>query len=67
VAVIVEDNGAGFDAEAVLSATPRLGLVGMRERAELLGGTLDIESSPARERRYFASAAAPRRRVGAAP
>ena len=44
---IVEDNGCGFDAEQVLrtgAAENRLGLYGMRERAELIGGTLTIES-----------------------
>ena len=46
VALTVEDNGPGFDAEAVLASTPRLGVLGMRERAELVGGTLLIESSP---------------------
>jgi len=44
---IVEDNGCGFDAEQALRAGAlenRLGLYGMRERAELIGGTLTIES-----------------------
>jgi signal transduction histidine kinase len=45
---VVEDDGRGFQADAV--HTPqgtRLGLFGMRERAELLGGHFSIESSPA--------------------
>jgi len=46
----VEDDGPGFDEEAALE-TPqpgqrRMGLLGMRERAELVGGSLTIESSP---------------------
>ena len=44
---IVEDDGCGFDAESVLRlgiAENRLGIYGMRERAELIGGTLTIES-----------------------
>lgn len=45
VLAVVEDNGRGFDAEAPARGR-RLGLVGMRERAELLGGTLNIESTP---------------------
>jgi signal transduction histidine kinase len=45
VAAIIEDNGIGFDAEAAMCAG-RLGLAGMRERAELRGGTLTIESRP---------------------
>ena len=40
----VEDDGAGFDPAAVPSG--RFGLVGMSERARLLGGTLRLESSP---------------------
>jgi signal transduction histidine kinase len=41
---VVEDNGVGFDPDAV--ARGRLGLLGMRERVTLLGGQLDVESSP---------------------
>ena len=40
---IIEDNGVGFDTEAA-TKSGRLGLFGMRERAEMLGGTLTIES-----------------------
>ncbi|MBK8988719.1 MAG: HAMP domain-containing protein [Chloroflexi bacterium] len=42
---IVEDDGVGFDPAAV-NGSGRLGLYGMRERAELLNGTLTIESEP---------------------
>lgn len=44
----VEDDGIGFDLLAVRS-DPRqkgLGLIGMRERANAIGGTLSIDSSP---------------------
>lgn len=48
--VVVEDNGRGFDATALERRAVRsansLGLRGIRERAELLDGTLDIESFP---------------------
>jgi len=44
VVVIIEDNGVGFDPQTALQSR-RLGLFGMRERAEMLGGTLSIESS----------------------
>ena len=47
LSIIVEDNGCGFDAESVLRAglaENRMGLYGIRERAELLGGTLTVES-----------------------
>jgi signal transduction histidine kinase len=43
--VIVENNGRGFDVGLALDAG-RLGLLGMREHAEMLGGSLAIESSP---------------------
>lgn len=39
----VEDNGRGFD---VGQHTESLGLLGMRERAEGIGGLLEIQSSP---------------------
>jgi len=45
----VEDDGPGFDVQAAMSLPAdrrRLGLFGMRERAELVGGTLEIESRP---------------------
>lgn len=46
VQAIVEDDGAGFDVAAVRRLQSSVGIFGMNERAELLGGTLDIESSP---------------------
>lgn len=45
VRVIVEDDGTGFNAAEPV-ARERLGLYGMQERAELLGGHLTIESAP---------------------
>jgi len=49
VRVIVEDDGRGFDVAQVLSRREHdrhLGLLGIRERVELLGGTMTIESQP---------------------
>jgi signal transduction histidine kinase len=47
VVLTVADDGIGFDAEAISEAHDAgLGLLGMRERAGLIGGTLQIESSP---------------------
>jgi len=43
--VAVEDDGVGFDPEAAM-LSGRLGLIGMRERAALAGGTLEVESIP---------------------
>ncbi|MBM3180214.1 MAG: HAMP domain-containing protein [Chloroflexi bacterium] len=45
VRAIVEDDGVGFDVNTNHSER-HLGLMGMRERAELLNGTLTIESAP---------------------
>lgn len=44
---IIEDNGQGFDAELVLERPAQwgLGLLGMRERVELVDGTMTIESA----------------------
>lgn len=42
----IRDNGVGFDPTLALPEN-HLGIVGMRERAKLLGGALRIESSPA--------------------
>ena len=44
--LIVEDDGIGFDVEQQLGVRQRFGLTGMRERALLLGGEFDIESTP---------------------
>jgi signal transduction histidine kinase len=44
VRLIVEDEGRGFDASEV--PADRHGLVGMRERAGMLGGTLEVRSDP---------------------
>lgn len=44
VRVFVEDEGRGFDPQAVDPG--RQGLLGMRERVELLGGRLSVESAP---------------------
>lgn len=49
VAAEISDDGRGFDAARVGhsgSPRPSFGLVGIRERVDILGGTLSIESSP---------------------
>ena len=47
---LVEDDGEGFDIEAVGRATPSwgVGLRSIRERAEMLGGTLRVDSEPSK-------------------
>lgn len=49
----IEDDGDGFDVNSLLQSTVHdtkegrgLGLLGMKERASLIGGTLQICSSP---------------------
>ncbi len=49
VRLIVEDDGDGFEVDAPQNANDgshRLGLSGMHERVELVGGTITIESEP---------------------
>jgi signal transduction histidine kinase len=55
VRAIVEDDGVGFREAAAIrgGANDRLGLVGMRERAALVGGELQIESRPGRGTTLF--------------
>jgi signal transduction histidine kinase len=43
--MVIEDDGIGFSPEEKLQLS-RIGLLGMRERAEMLGGKLLIESAP---------------------
>lgn len=43
----IQDDGSGFDVASTLRARDRgLGLFGMRERVGLIGGRLEIESTP---------------------
>lgn len=50
VAITIADDGAGFDTEAILNgerhASSGWGLLGIRERARLLGGRCAIQSAP---------------------
>jgi signal transduction histidine kinase len=47
VAATVRDNGRGFDPATTLASPERgLGLFGMQERAQLAGGTLQLQSRP---------------------
>ena len=53
--VIIEDDGRGFVWDDSKPGQPgqRLGLLGMRERLSLVGGSLEIESSPGRGATLF--------------
>lgn len=57
VKLIIEDDGIGFDREKRTKGSKEtgggLGLLGMNERAALLGGTVEIESQPGRGTAIF--------------
>jgi signal transduction histidine kinase len=44
VRLLVQDDGAGFDPEAALEKKDHWGVVGMQERAKLIGATFSLES-----------------------
>lgn len=44
--MLVQNDGPGFDAAAALKSRASLGLFGMRERAALAGGRMEIVSTP---------------------
>jgi PAS domain S-box-containing protein len=46
VIAVIEDDGKGFESEQGNAVGGRLGLLGMRERLELVGGALTLESAP---------------------
>ena len=57
VTLILEDDGVGFDGSTLLKNVKKsgrgLGVIGMRERAALIGGTLEIESMPGKGTTIF--------------
>ncbi len=44
--MVIEDNGRGMDEMILQGGSKRLGLRGISEQLELLGGNLEVESSP---------------------
>ena len=56
VVLIIEDDGVGFNPKQVADGDGEkgMGLVGMRERAALVGGILEIESKPKEGTTIFA-------------
>ena len=48
IELVVSDDGIGMDVDQILKrdSARSLGLDGMRERAEMFGGSLSIESTP---------------------
>jgi len=61
--LVVEDDGHGFAPES--NASEGLGLLGMRERAELFGGSLRVVSEPGGGTRIEAIVTLPRENGGA--
>jgi signal transduction histidine kinase len=53
VVLVVEDDGIGFDVSRAANAGDGFGLLGMRERAGLVGATLDIETAAGRGTSVF--------------
>jgi signal transduction histidine kinase len=45
VLLVIEDDGIGFDPATAAGREQGLGLLGMQERAALVGATLEIESA----------------------
>ncbi len=50
VVLVIEDNGRGFDSKV---RSRGMGLAGMRERAALIGGKLELESAPGKGTTVF--------------
>lgn len=46
VYIEMKDNGVGFDKTTIDNRSQNIGIIGMQERVALLGGTVDILSSP---------------------
>lgn len=44
--LVVKDDGVGFDKEKQISKGSSFGLLGMRERSQLLEGTMELQTSP---------------------
>jgi two-component system nitrate/nitrite sensor histidine kinase NarX len=61
VTFVVEDNGCGFDSAEALLDRDGFGLHSMRERMELIGGTLVTDSASGRGTRVVAEVPYPRR------
>jgi PAS domain S-box-containing protein len=63
--ISVRDNGNGFDPEWVVSYAGCTGLVGIRERASSLGGSVIVESAPGAGTRLIATLPLLKSAVGA--
>ena len=58
LSLVIRDDGVGFDVASTLAQAAergRLGLLGMRERVQIVGGGLDVDSAPGRGTRIAIS------------
>lgn len=55
ISLVIKDSGPGFDASAVTPGDNHLGLEGLRQRVELLGGTFTIDTQPSNGTRITVS------------
>lgn len=47
IRMVIQDDGVGFDEAAIPdAASGRMGLIGMKERAQSIGGQIEVRSSP---------------------
>lgn len=46
ILIVIQDNGSGFDIGQISRSKPGSGLLNIQERAELLGGRVQMESQP---------------------
>jgi signal transduction histidine kinase len=64
--VEIEDDGRGYDPAEVARrpGRPHFGLLGMKERVELLGGKLVVDSAPGRGTRLHVEMPLPKEAPG---
>ena len=53
ITLLIEDNGKGFNPNDKKNKSKGMGLIGMNERAQLVGGELEIESAPGKGTTVF--------------
>lgn len=53
--IVIQDDGDGFNPDAIAGSGQGSGITGMRERAVALGGMLDVDASPGHGTRVTAS------------
>lgn len=46
IAVIIQDNGVGFEPDEILSKSGHYGIIGLRERSRFVSGNFEIHSEP---------------------